>query len=98
MEAIWSSETSGDFHWNTKRYIPEDTTFQDHKCENLKSNKISISFGSACVSQSSRILAVSLHAVFSLNEILSSTLFVVSNVLVVASFFTSLVELVPIVL
>jgi hypothetical protein len=26
MEAIYSSETSVDFQWNTRRYIPEDST------------------------------------------------------------------------
>jgi hypothetical protein len=85
IEAIWSSETSGDFHWNTKHYIPEDRTFQDHKCENLKSK---ISFGNTCVYQISRIPAVRVYAVSSLNEIfLPSSLFIVSNALVVTSFF-----------
>jgi hypothetical protein len=49
MEAIWSSETSADFYWNTKHHIPEDRTFQEHKCESLKLNNIPISFGDSCV-------------------------------------------------
>jgi hypothetical protein len=49
MEVTCSSETSGDFHCNTKHYISEDRKFQDHTCKNLKSNNISISFGSTCM-------------------------------------------------
>jgi hypothetical protein len=37
MEAICSSETSVDFQRITRRYIPEDSTFHNHRCENLKS-------------------------------------------------------------
>jgi hypothetical protein len=37
MEAICSSETSADFQRTTKRYIPEDSTLYNHRCENLKS-------------------------------------------------------------
>jgi hypothetical protein len=37
MEAIFSSETSVDFHRTTRRYIPEDRTLYNHGCENLKS-------------------------------------------------------------
>jgi hypothetical protein len=36
MEATYSSETSVDFQRNTRRYIPEDRTFRNHRCENLK--------------------------------------------------------------
>jgi hypothetical protein len=36
-EAICSSETSVDFHQTTWRYIPEDRTLHNHRCENLKS-------------------------------------------------------------
>jgi hypothetical protein len=32
-----SSETSVDFHWTPRRYIPEDSTRHDHRRENLKS-------------------------------------------------------------
>jgi hypothetical protein len=31
MEAIFSSETSVDFHLNTRRYIPENTTPHSHR-------------------------------------------------------------------
>jgi hypothetical protein len=37
MEAIFSSETSGDFQRTTRRYIPEDRALHNHRCENLKS-------------------------------------------------------------
>jgi hypothetical protein len=37
MEAIRSSETSGTTLRTTRRYIPEDDTLQNHRCENLKS-------------------------------------------------------------
>jgi hypothetical protein len=37
MEAICSSETSVDFQWSTCRYISEDRTLHNHRCENLKS-------------------------------------------------------------
>jgi hypothetical protein len=37
MEAICSSETSVDFQRVTRRYIPEDSTLHNHRCENLKS-------------------------------------------------------------
>jgi hypothetical protein len=37
MDAICSSETSVDFHRTTRRYIPEDSTLHNHRCENLKS-------------------------------------------------------------
>jgi hypothetical protein len=40
MEGICSSETLVEFHRTTKRYIPEDRTFEIHPCENLKSNEI----------------------------------------------------------
>jgi hypothetical protein len=35
MEATCSSETSVYFQRTTGRYIPEDGTFHDHRCENL---------------------------------------------------------------
>jgi hypothetical protein len=37
MEAICSSETSVDTQRTTRRYISEDSTLHDHRCENLKS-------------------------------------------------------------
>jgi hypothetical protein len=35
MEATFSSETSVEFQWATRRYVPEN----NHRCENLKSYK-----------------------------------------------------------
>jgi hypothetical protein len=37
MEAICSSETSVNTERNARRYIPEDDTLHNHRCENLKS-------------------------------------------------------------
>jgi hypothetical protein len=37
MEAICSSETSVGTQRTTQRYIPEDGTLHNHRCENLKS-------------------------------------------------------------
>jgi hypothetical protein len=37
MEAACSSETPVDFQRTTWRYIPEDRTLHNHRCENLKS-------------------------------------------------------------
>jgi hypothetical protein len=37
MEAICSSEMSGDTQRTTWRYIPEDYTLHNHRCENLES-------------------------------------------------------------
>jgi hypothetical protein len=34
---VCSSETSFDFQWITRRYIPEDTSLHTHRCDNLKS-------------------------------------------------------------
>jgi hypothetical protein len=36
MEAICSSETSVDIQRTTWRYIPEDSTLHNHRCENLR--------------------------------------------------------------
>jgi hypothetical protein len=36
MEATYSSETSVDNQRSTRRYIPEDGTLHNHRCENLK--------------------------------------------------------------
>jgi hypothetical protein len=35
MEATYSPEKSVDFQRNTRRYIPEDSTPYNHRCENL---------------------------------------------------------------
>jgi hypothetical protein len=37
MEAIYSSETLVDFQGTTRRYIPENSTLHNHRCESLKS-------------------------------------------------------------
>jgi hypothetical protein len=37
MEAIFYSETSVDTQLTTRRYIPEDSTLHNHRCENPKS-------------------------------------------------------------
>jgi hypothetical protein len=39
MEVVCSSETLVDFQQTTLRYIPEDCTIYNHRCENLKSYK-----------------------------------------------------------
>jgi hypothetical protein len=44
METICSSETSVDFERTTRRYIPDDSTLHNHRCENLKSYKFILSF------------------------------------------------------
>jgi hypothetical protein len=41
MEAIYSSETSVDTERTTRYYIPEDATLHNHRCENLKSYRLS---------------------------------------------------------
>jgi hypothetical protein len=43
MEAICSSETSGTTLRTTRRHIPEEDTLQNHRCENLKSYRCSLS-------------------------------------------------------
>jgi hypothetical protein len=42
MEAICSSETSVGTQRITRRYIPEDGTIHNHRCENLKSYNLEI--------------------------------------------------------
>jgi hypothetical protein len=42
MEAICSSETSVGFQRTTRRYIPEDNTLSNHRCESLKSYMITV--------------------------------------------------------
>jgi hypothetical protein len=39
MEATCSSETSVNFQWITGRYMPQDRTLHNHRCENLKPYK-----------------------------------------------------------
>jgi hypothetical protein len=36
MEAIFSSETSVNFPRTTRRYISEDRTLHNHRCEDLR--------------------------------------------------------------
>jgi hypothetical protein len=36
MEATYSYETSADFQRTTRRYIPEDRTLHNQRCENLE--------------------------------------------------------------
>jgi hypothetical protein len=36
MEATYSSETSADFKFTARRYMPGDSTLDGHGCENLK--------------------------------------------------------------
>jgi hypothetical protein len=42
MEAVCSPETSVDFYRTTRRYIPEDCTLHNHRCENLKSYMVEV--------------------------------------------------------
>jgi hypothetical protein len=42
MEATCYSETSVDFQRFTRRYIPEDITLHNHRCENLKSYTVCV--------------------------------------------------------
>jgi hypothetical protein len=37
MQAVYFSETSVDFQQTTQLYIPEDSTLNNHRCENQKS-------------------------------------------------------------
>jgi hypothetical protein len=55
MEAICSSGKSVNFQRTTHRYIPEDSTLHNHRCENLKYNvyKSSLKF---CVCGPTRVL------------------------------------------
>jgi hypothetical protein len=50
---VCSSETSVDFKWATQRYIPEDSTLHNHRCENLKPYKLCVvaeAYGAGCLS------------------------------------------------
>jgi hypothetical protein len=40
MEATCSPKMSGDFQWTIWHYIPEERTFHNHHCDNLKSYKL----------------------------------------------------------
>jgi hypothetical protein len=42
MEAICSSEMSVDTQRTTRRYIPEDGTLHNHRCENLRKRLIAL--------------------------------------------------------
>jgi hypothetical protein len=44
MEALCSFETSVDTQRTTRRYIPEDGTLHNHRCENLKSYTVEVYF------------------------------------------------------
>jgi hypothetical protein len=46
IEATCSYETSVDFQRTTRRYIPEDGTLHNHRCENLKSYELFSSLAS----------------------------------------------------
>jgi hypothetical protein len=37
MEAVCSFEISADFQRTRRRYIPQDSTLHNHRCENLES-------------------------------------------------------------
>jgi hypothetical protein len=57
-----SSETSGDFQRTTQRYIPEESTLHNHRCENLKSYILSpFSFGNFSASHVKRVRQGILH-------------------------------------
>jgi hypothetical protein len=47
-ETICSSETSVDFQRTTRRYIPEDSTLHNHRCENLTSYNIKVARITGC--------------------------------------------------
>jgi hypothetical protein len=40
VETVYSSEMLVDFYRTTRRYIPEDSTLHNHRCENLRSSII----------------------------------------------------------
>jgi hypothetical protein len=44
MKVTHSSETRIYFHLSTRRYIPEDRTIHNRRCENLESYKISTNY------------------------------------------------------
>jgi hypothetical protein len=44
MEETFSSETFVDFQRTTRRYIPEDRTLHNHRCENLTSYGATIGY------------------------------------------------------
>jgi hypothetical protein len=41
---IWSSDTSVDFQWNTRRYVPEGSTLHEHRCENSREIHFELQF------------------------------------------------------
>jgi hypothetical protein len=55
LESGCSSETSVDFQYATRRYIPEDRNPHNHSCENLKFYKI------ICLFNEISDLAILLH-------------------------------------
>jgi hypothetical protein len=44
METICSFETSVDTQQTTRRYIPEDGTLHNHRCENLRSYNLLLGY------------------------------------------------------
>jgi hypothetical protein len=45
MKTICSSKTSVDTQRTTRRYIPEDCTLHNHRCEKIKSYRVAIVAG-----------------------------------------------------
>jgi hypothetical protein len=43
--ATCSSETSVDFQWTSRHYVPEDTTRHNHRCEHLGSYTLLFTIG-----------------------------------------------------
>jgi hypothetical protein len=58
MNAICSSETSVDTQRTTRRYIPEDSTLHNHRCENLKSDIRNVIFHPNTQIRTPQLLAV----------------------------------------
>jgi hypothetical protein len=47
VEAVRSSETSMNFYRTTLHYFPEGSNLHSHRCENLKSNVITLIYGNS---------------------------------------------------
>jgi hypothetical protein len=74
MEAICSTETSVDIQRTTRRYIPEDSTLYNHRCENLKSYILVLSSKVKCFHISERkIFGKVMVSVLETYEEISST-------------------------
>jgi hypothetical protein len=76
MEAVCSSETSVDFQRTTRRYIPQDRTLHNHRCENLKSYTVIFIFTAARILNLTKTEAVPstshLHHVFIISILMLS--------------------------